>query len=203
MPDDATTGATPLVKRRHWVFDMDGTLTVAAHDFAAIRRALDIPFDQPILETIARLPPDEAARKTELLDELEHEAAERSRPMPGAADLLKSLHDNGVQLGILTRNNLPCAHITLAACGFDHYFGEPTLLHRDSCAPKPEPDGVIKLLKHWQASADDAVMVGDYLYDLQAGRRAGTGTIYLDTSGQFTFRDHADFCVASLSDIAL
>ena len=28
---------------KHWVFDMDGTLTVAVHDFAAIREALDIP----------------------------------------------------------------------------------------------------------------------------------------------------------------
>ena len=28
---------------KHWVFDMDGTLTVAVHDFAAIRVALDIP----------------------------------------------------------------------------------------------------------------------------------------------------------------
>ena len=29
--------------RRHWIFDLDGTLTVAAHDFAAIRRTLGIP----------------------------------------------------------------------------------------------------------------------------------------------------------------
>lgn len=28
---------------RHWVFDMDGTLTEAVHDFALIRRALEIP----------------------------------------------------------------------------------------------------------------------------------------------------------------
>ena len=26
---------------KHWVFDMDGTLTVAVHDFALIRRELD------------------------------------------------------------------------------------------------------------------------------------------------------------------
>ena len=44
-------------------------------------------------------------------------------------------------------------------------------------------------------------MVGDYLFDLQAGRRAGTATIYLDTTGQFTFRDEADLCVKSLHEI--
>ena len=30
---------------RHWVFDMDGTLTVAVHDFAEIRRALGAALD--------------------------------------------------------------------------------------------------------------------------------------------------------------
>ena len=34
---------------RHWVFDMDGTLTVAVHDFAAIRRALQIAAEEDIL----------------------------------------------------------------------------------------------------------------------------------------------------------
>ena len=34
---------------KHWVFDMDGTMTVAVHDFAAIRRALDIPAQDDIL----------------------------------------------------------------------------------------------------------------------------------------------------------
>ena len=31
-----------LQRYTHWVFDMDGTLTIAVHDFAAIRVALDL-----------------------------------------------------------------------------------------------------------------------------------------------------------------
>lgn len=41
---------------RNWVFDMDGTLTVAVHDFAAIRVALDIPAEHDILTHLAALP---------------------------------------------------------------------------------------------------------------------------------------------------
>ena len=33
-----------LAEVRHWVFDMDGTLPIAVHDFAAIRVALAIPY---------------------------------------------------------------------------------------------------------------------------------------------------------------
>ena len=44
---------SPLAGRGHWVFDMDGTLTVAAHDFDAIRRELGVPAGKPLLETLA------------------------------------------------------------------------------------------------------------------------------------------------------
>ena len=48
---------------RHWVFDMDGTLTVAVHDFEAIKRALEIPQSDDILHHLAALPAAEAASK--------------------------------------------------------------------------------------------------------------------------------------------
>lgn len=60
-----------LAEVRHWVFDMDGTLTIAVHDFAAIRVALAIPAEDDILTHLAALPADEAAAKHAWL--LEHE----------------------------------------------------------------------------------------------------------------------------------
>ncbi len=62
-----------LADIRHWVFDMDGTLTRAVHDFPAIRRALDIPEQDDILLHLAALPEAEAAAKHAWL--LEHERA--------------------------------------------------------------------------------------------------------------------------------
>ena len=48
---------------KHWVFDMDGTLTVAVHDFALIRRELEIPADADILTHLNGLPAEVAAAK--------------------------------------------------------------------------------------------------------------------------------------------
>ena len=42
---------------KHWVFDMDGTLTVAVHDFPFIRQYLEIPGAEDILTHLATLPP--------------------------------------------------------------------------------------------------------------------------------------------------
>ncbi len=44
-------------------------------------------------------------------------------------------------------------------------------------------------------------MVGDYLFDLIAGREAGTMTVYLDPSGEFPYRERADVCATSLSGV--
>ena len=67
-----------LADIRHWVFDMDGTLTRAVHDFPAIRRALDIPEQDDILLHLAALPEAEAAAKHAWL--LEHELTWRLPP---------------------------------------------------------------------------------------------------------------------------
>lgn len=69
-----------LQQIRHWVFDMDGTLTVAVHDFAAIKVALEIPQTHDILTHLAALPADEAAAKHAWLLEHERELAIGSRP---------------------------------------------------------------------------------------------------------------------------
>ena len=50
-----------LKHRRHWIFDMDGTLTVSAHDFEHIRRELGLAPQAPILEALHAMPQTEAA----------------------------------------------------------------------------------------------------------------------------------------------
>ncbi len=92
-----------IAEVRHWVFDMDGTLTIAVHDFAAIRRALEIPAEDDILHHLAALPADEAAAKRAWLLEHERELAYAARPAEGARELLHALRERGCRLGVLTR----------------------------------------------------------------------------------------------------
>ena len=44
-------------------------------------------------------------------------------------------------------------------------------------------------------------MVGDYIFDLEAGNKAGLQTIYVDPTGEFVFRDHASHCVKQLDEV--
>ncbi|MGI9302785.1 MAG: HAD family hydrolase [Gammaproteobacteria bacterium] len=184
-----------------WVFDMDGTLTVAVHDFEEIRRELGLPVGEPILEALEKLPRDRASVLHDRLDEIELQLAREAQAQDGARELLTFLGDNNSRSGIVTRNGYDIALETLKACGLAEFFETGHIISRECSAPKPSPDGVCKLLALWDAAPNDAVMIGDYLFDLQAGRGAGTATIFLDVHGTGEWRDHADLTVRGLGEI--
>lgn len=169
-----------LAQLRHWVFDMDGTLTIAVHDFPAIKRALGIAQEDDILSHLAALPPDVAAAKHAWLLEHERELAIASRPAPGAVELVRELAQRGYRLGVLTRNARELAHVTLEAIGIADCFHVDDVLGRDEAAPKPDPDGLLKLARAWDVAPSQMVMVGDYQFDLRCGKAAGTHTVLVN-----------------------
>lgn len=190
-----------LKSRQHWIFDLDGTLTVSAHDFEHIRRELGLAPQTPILEALHAMPADESAPLWEILNEMEHYYAGKSTVMHGARELLQQLQDDGRQLAILTRNTMPVVHQTLNACAIDDFFRSEYILDRDSCIPKPSPDGICRLLELWQAEPADTVMVGDYLFDLEAGKAAGVATVHLDTRGNIGWSTVTDVRVEALQEL--
>lgn len=167
----------------HWVFDLDGTLTLAVHDFAAIRRHLGIPEQADILHHLAELPATEREAKHAWLFEHERELAVAARPAPGAVALIRRLHEEGRPLGILTRNARDLALLTLAAIGLEDCFAPAAVLGRDEAAPKPDPGGLLRLAELWQVAPARLVMVGDHRYDLECGRAVGCHTLQVNQPG--------------------
>lgn len=172
--------ADRIFAARHWVFDLDGTLTVPSHDFDAIRRALDIAPEADILEHLASLPADVAREKHAWLFDHERTLARAARPATGAVELVSHLHEKGVRLGILTRNARELACLTLEAIGLSWAFERESVLGREDAAPKPRPDGLLRIAETWQVSPSALVMVGDYRFDLECGRRASASTVLVN-----------------------
>ena len=192
-----------IFARRCWIFDLDGTLTVPVHDFAAIRSALGMTeADTDILRFLASLPATEAAARHARLIEIEYELAAKTEAAPGAVRLLDQLLRRDARIGVLTRNTREIALHTLGLIGLKGYFAADTILGREEAVPKPHPEGIEKLLAAWGSAPDETVMVGDYLFDLQVGRAAGTATIHVDRSGVFPWPELADLAVATLDELA-
>lgn len=165
---------------RHWVFDMDGTLTLAVHDFEAIKRALEIPLDHDILHHLAALPAEVAAAKHAWLLDHERELALGAQPAPGAVELVRELQARGCRLGILTRNAHALALLALQAIGLGEYFASADVLGRDEAPPKPHPGGLLHLAERWRVAPSELVMVGDYRYDLECARAAGAYSVLVN-----------------------
>ncbi len=166
---------------RHWVFDMDGTLTVAVHDFQRIKRELAIPQEDDILTHLAALPAEVAAEKHDWLLAHERALAEHAQAAPGAVALVRALHGAGCRLGILTRNARELAELTLQAIGIGDMFATDDIIGRDEAQPKPSPAGLQYFVERWQAAPARMVMVGDHRFDLECGRAAGTRTLLVNT----------------------
>ena len=190
-----------LLKRKYWIFDLDGTLTIAVHDFNAIREELGIPEGQPIIKTLESLPLKESRNKKKKLQEIEEKLALNATPAPGVEKLLETLNSQNYFFGILTLNTRENAWITLKALGLTEYFTRESVIGRWCAEPKPSPNGIKKILNHWNVYANEALIVGDYLYDLQVGRAAEIATVHVDPSGSFEWPELADISVCSLNEL--
>lgn len=192
----------PLLARRHWIFDLDGTLTVAVHNFPAMRCRLGVPPGADLIDWIDAHPKSEACRLHRALDAIEHEYAALARPAAGAGELLSALSAAGCRLGLLTRNTHEVAACVLRTLGLDLHFADACLYGRHDAPPKPRPDGILQLLRLWQADAGDTVMVGDHLQDLLSGRAAGTATVLVGAlDPPPDWQDHLDRHDHSLNDL--
>jgi len=199
---DNIAAKADILRSRHWVFDLDGTLTVAIHDFASIREALEVPPGVDILEHLDALPAAQALIMRQRLVDIENELAGRTEPAEGALLLLGELFGRGVRLGVLTRNTRANALRTLGRIGLSGFLAECDVLGRDEALAKPDPDGIFKLAQGWGAAPRQLVMVGDYGFDLQTGRAAGAATIHVDPTRAFRWPELTDIAVASLAELA-
>jgi len=200
---DRPAGFADILARGHWVFDLDGTLTVAIHDFAGIRKVLGVPDGVDILVHLEALPAEKAIVLKGKLGEIEDELAGMTQPADGAAGLLGQLFERGVRMGVLTRNTRANALRTLGRIGLSGYIAPCDVLGRDDARAKPDPDGIFKLAESWGASPCALVMVGDYGFDLQTGRAAGAATIHVDVTRVFRWPELTDIGVGSLAELAL
>jgi HAD superfamily hydrolase (TIGR01509 family) len=180
---------------KYWIFDLDGTLTIPKHNFIEIKDELNIPAEQDILSYLEKLGGDEKTIKYQQLDQIEKNVAKNTEINTGVIQFLTNLKkDHNSELAVLTRNTKENAMITLSAINLLDFFHESQILGRDNAKAKPNPDGIEKILSKWTCSASEVYMVGDYIYDLQAGRNAGTKTILINQEINRTwnsFYDHA------------
>ncbi len=190
------------------LFDFDGTLTrPGALDFNAIRRLIDCPMELPILEYIDGLEdPDRRAEHHAVLDDAEMKAAAESEPNDGAEELIRYIRSSGLPVGVITRNSRGSVERALENFNDLRASDFDLIISRDDpVAPKPSPEGVELAARRFDVEASRMMVVGDYIFDVQAGAAAGAVTVFLDSDKYHGPRpvksDHAITKLAELKSL--
>lgn len=159
------------------IFDLDGTLTEPLLDFEAIRRELGIASGLPILEALAHFDPPARASAEEILRRHELDAIRAATLADGCLELLARLAASAVPTAILTRN------VRDAVGEFERRFGLrfSAIYTREDGPAKPSPHGARALCVALDVAPADVLVVGDYKFDILAGRDAGCRTALVTT----------------------
>ncbi len=168
------------------LFDFDGTLTEPGSlDFGVIRDAVGCPKGRPVLEFINSMAsPAERAKALKILDAFEAEAARQSRPNAGAEEVLEFLRARGMKVGIISRNSLASIRTALDNFGRIQSLDFAIILSRDDpFNPKPSPEGILAAARILGVPVAQVLVVGDFVFDVEAGHKAGALTAFLTNRG--------------------
>ena len=187
------------------LFDFDGTLTYpGALDFPAIKREMNCPEQMPILEYLETQNPARRSALLKILESREEQAAEESFPNIGAEKCLSILKQKRLLFGIITRNSLKSVSRALKRFNDITINDFAAVITREDSLPKPHPDGVSRAARRMGIPISALMVVGDFRFDVLAGKAAGAVTVFLTNRGMSAMAPGdpgPDYTVDCLEDI--
>jgi pyrophosphatase PpaX len=170
------------------IFDMDGTLAqtndLIFNTFNYIsQKYCNTPLT-PEQITAMFGPPEDAAIQNMVPDKIYETAMqdfyryyadnheERADLYPGMRESLEKLKENGFNLGLFTGKGRVTTEITLKKLDIQEFFSAVVTGH-DVILHKPSGEGIKKILKVFNISPSEALMVGDSVADILAATEVG------------------------------
>lgn len=181
------------------IFDLDGTITRPFFDFDAIREEMGLDKNSgPILESMQKMSPSHRKHAEKILHYHEERAVVESKLNDGAKKTLEALRKAKIKIGILTRNKRSNA----LAIAKKHGLQFDAVVDREDGPVKPDAFGVLRICERFGIKPGEALMVGDYLFDLQCARAAGAFAVLLTNHERADeFAKYADFCIETLDQM--
>jgi phosphoglycolate phosphatase len=175
------------------IFDLDGTLIDSKTDLVlgvnAMREQLGLVrlnpqvvlsyVGQGVTILIRRALGDSASdeevtrARTIFLDHYRRHLLDNTVPYPGVRDAIEKLQ--GRMMAVLTNKDVELSRQILSGLGLSPYF---SAIYGDRSFPqrKPDPVGVLELMREARTSSRQTMMIGDSDTDVLTGRNAGVWT---------------------------
>jgi len=198
---DGTIGDT----QRHIVECMKLTLNYAGlpiPEESKIVQLIGLPLD----ETFRRLTDLDAAHVDELTDIYRkhfNDTMKDVQPFPHVVETMKRLRENGFIIAVASSRGHHSLQTLLDRFGILQYVSL-IMGNEDVVEKKPAPEMVLKILDLTDAKPSEALVVGDAVYDIEMGQRAGCltcGVSYGNNSREQLRQQGADYIIDDFADI--
>lgn len=150
------------------IFDLDGTLVSSSLDFAAIKQEIGCPAEADVLTFLASLPKSQQQEAMAIIHRHEMQDALQCDWIPGARTFVDSCIKRRIPMAIVTRNSCQSSKVKIERNGIPI----DRVVTRENSKPKPDPTALLELARDFDLPTHEVLMVGDYRYDLEAGRNA-------------------------------
>jgi phosphoglycolate phosphatase len=212
------------------IFDLDGTLANFNLDYKTVRAEVKsylVKRGVPASALSVKESVFEMLRKTEIfarnsdkpakfLEEIrnealamtekyEIEAAATTSLMPGAVETLKALRQMKLKIGLCTINSEKAVNYILNRFGITDLF-DVTVPRNKVNQFKPNPEHIETALKALGASANDTVIVGDSVTDMQSAKELKAVAVGLPTGVSTTkqlMHNGANYIATAITDLPL
>ncbi|HJQ00437.1 MAG TPA: HAD family hydrolase [Jatrophihabitans sp.] len=185
--------------RRGVLFDVDGTLVDSTFvhtlcwwqafrqsdrdiPMASIHRAVGMGSGELTRHLVPGIAESDIAALAASHDALYCGYWPRLRALPGARELVRSCHQAGRITVLASSASEPELHALLAVLDIDEAIGHTTN-SGEAGAGKPAPDLIVAALDKAGLSPDEAIFIGDSVWDVQACQAAGLDCIGLECGG--------------------
>ncbi len=200
------------------LFDLDGTLintneliiesflhTLNYYYPGKYHREDILPFiGPPLIDTFQRINPEKAEEMVRRYREFNHAQHDLLvKEYDHVHETVRALKEKGLKLGIVTTKIRDTVIMGLKLTEMDSFFDAIITLD-DVQHAKPHPEPVLSALKLLGSEPSNALMVGDNLHDIEAGKNAGTltaGVAWSIKGREYIESLKPDFVLDKMSDL--
>ena len=162
------------------------TLTGREEEEAVIRATFGEPLPVSMEKAFPDTPTEEAI--TVYRDHQKDIYEEMIEPFDGMPELMKALKEKGYLVAIVTSRMRNTTMVGLRKFGVLEDI-DCIVTCEDTDKHKPDPEPVLIALERLSVSAEEALMVGDSMFDIKCARNAGVKTVLVEWAEAATEED--------------
>ena len=178
------------------VFDLDGTIVRLKANWHALKDVLSQRYAKrnqencsfsSISECLSNIvkkgDEEELQENFNIIRQYELENITETEIISEVVDFIKNKEkfgiSNNVKIAVLSLNTRKTIRESLEIAGISDHV-EKIVGREDVRSWKPEPEGLIKIIKHFSISSNNLIFFGDMKKDLKAGEAANVDSYYVD-----------------------